>query len=226
MTWPVSCTQCGAKLDEPSDMPPEQRLPCPACGSMGRSFHVTASGAVGVSATAIASVDYPLLLQAVVTFGGKTTEGNIIESIAPAWIEIARLLKHDPSFIHKIDARKWEEIIAGVYKKAGFDDVILTPRSGDYGRDIIAVKHGILSVRFIDQVKAYRPGHLVTADDVRALLGVLLSDQNATKGIVTTTSRFAPRICDDPLIKPHMPYRLELIDGNQLVSRLDELARV
>jgi restriction system protein len=57
--------------------------------------------------------------------------------------------------------------------EAGFDEVTLTPRSGDLGRDVIAVKRGLGTVRVIDQVKAYGPSHLVTADDVRALLGVL-----------------------------------------------------
>jgi hypothetical protein len=43
---------------------------------------------------------------------------------------------------------------------------------GDFGRDVLAVKRGLGIVRVIDQVKAYGPSHLVTADDVRALLGV------------------------------------------------------
>jgi len=102
--------------------------------------------------------------------------------------------------------------------------VILTPRSGDHGRDVIAVKQGLWTVRIIDQVKAYKPGHLVRANDVRALIGVLLSDQSATKGLVTTTSDFAPKIQDDPFIKPYIPYRLQLINGPELVKRLNELA--
>jgi hypothetical protein len=65
--------------------------------------------------------------------------------------------------------RKLEEMIAAAYDKAGFDEVILTPRSGDLGRDIIASRKDWGRVRFIDQVKAYKPGHLVTAEEVRAL---------------------------------------------------------
>jgi restriction system protein len=53
---------------------------------------------------------------------------------------------------------------------------------------------------------------------------VLLSDQNPTKGVVTTTSDSAPRIVEDPLIKPHMPYRIELVNGTELATRLSELA--
>ena len=61
--------------------------------------------------------------------------------------------------------------MAGAYSKAGFDEVTLTPHSGDFGRDVIAIKRGIGSIRVIDQVKAYKKGHLVTANDVRALHG-------------------------------------------------------
>ena len=140
-----------------------------------------------------------------ITLGEKTSEGRIIESVVPAWLEIARLMQGDPSIIYQIDARKWEEIIAGAYERAGFDEVILTPRSGDHGRDVIAVKRGLWTIRVIDQVKAYGHGHLVPANDVRALIGVLVTDQAATKGLVTTTSDFAPKIWEDPSIKPYSP---------------------
>ncbi len=229
MSAPVACGQCNATLDERSDLPLGQRSPCPQCGSMTRVFSVTASGGIVAGGSADVSVSYgvvrqvSLLLQAVVVPGPRASEGRIIESIEPAWLEIARLMRHDPSIIYQIDDRKWEEIIAGAYKRAGFDEVILTPRCGDHGRDVIAVKRGLWTVRIIDQVKAYKPGHLVPANDVRALIGVLLSDPAATKGLVTTTSGFAPKIQDDPFIKPHIPYRLQLINGAELVERLNAL---
>ncbi|MBI2360629.1 MAG: restriction endonuclease [Deltaproteobacteria bacterium] len=70
-----------------------------------------------------------------------------------------------------IDWRKLEEIIAGAYEREGWPEVVLTPRSGDRGRNVIATKPGIGSIRIIDQVKAYAPDHPVTADEVRAVLG-------------------------------------------------------
>lgn len=166
-----------------------------------------------------------MLLQAVVVPGEKTDEGRLIEIVAPAWFEIIELLLQDPAVMFQIDSRKWEEIIAGAYKRASFDEVVLTPRSGDLGRDIVATKRGLGSVRVIDQVKAFKPGHLVNANDVRALMGVLQTD-GASKGFLTTTSAFAPRLSEDPLIKPLIPARLELVDGARLISRLKELAAV
>jgi len=166
-----------------------------------------------------------LMLQAVVIKGPKTDEGHIIESVAPVWFKIAQILRDDPSVMFQIDDRKWEELVAGIYKQAGFDEVTLTPRSGDFGRDIIAIKHGFWTIRFVEQVKAYGPGHLVTANDVRALLGVVSGDPATTKGIITTTSDFAPRIAEDPILKPHIPYRIELINGVELIKKLGALSK-
>ena len=132
---------------------------------------------------------------------------------------------NEESSLHYLSNQRknWEEIVAGAYHKAGFDEVTLTPRSGDYGRDIIAVKRGLGTIRIIDQVKAYNLNHLVTADDVRALLGVL-EGEKASKGFLTTTSDFAPRLREDVLIKRFIPDRIELINGNMLLARLRELA--
>jgi len=164
-----------------------------------------------------------IVLQAVVTFGERTSEGHVIEAVAPAWIEILKLIQEDSDVLYELDPRKWEEILAGAYEREGYDEVILTPRSGDFGRDVIAIKRGFGSVRLLDQMKAYSPEHLVKANDVRAMIGVLTGDQNASKGIVTTTSDFAPRIVEDPLIKPFIPYRLELVNGRALIERLSRL---
>lgn len=171
-----------------------------------------------------ALLDTPsLLMQAVIVPGDRTPEGQLVEAVTVPWFEIIELLNRDPSLVYQLSPRKWEEMIAGAYDRAGWDEVTLTPRSGDLGRDVIAVKRGIGTVRVIDQVKAYGPGHLVTADDVRALLGVLVAD-NASKGFLTTTSDFAPKLPDDILLKPFIPAKLELINGTALLARLKELA--
>lgn len=134
------------------------------------------------------------------------------------------MIQRDPDEIYRIEPRTWEELIAGAYDESGFfDEVILTPRSGDRGRDVIAEKHGILSIRVVDQVKAYKPEHLVTADEVRAMAGVLLLDQNVSKGYVTTTSDFAPRLRDDPDIRRIVPFRLQLKAKADLLAWLDEI---
>ena len=164
-----------------------------------------------------------ILLQTVVEFGEKVDDGQLILAVTWPWYGIIEALEQDPEFAFRMTPRQWEEMVAGSYERAGAE-VILTPASADRGRDVIATFHGLGKVRVLDQVKAYRPGHLVTADDVRALFGVVTAD-GASKGFLTTTSDFAPRLREDPLIVPHIGPRLELVNGTQLFTRLKELAK-
>lgn len=121
-----------------------------------------------------------------------------------------------------MDPRTFEELIACAWEKDGYK-VILTPRSGDKERDIIATKDGINSIRIVDQVKRYKITRPVTADDVRALVGVVLSSGDISKGIVTTTSTFAPRLLDDDDIRRLVPFRLELKPRDVLLPWLEGL---
>ncbi|MDP2406997.1 MAG: restriction endonuclease [Hydrogenophaga sp.] len=165
--------------------------------------------------------DFPhVLVQCLVEPISNAPEGSHIKLIAPAWEALHAALSRNPDALFHLSSRQLEELVAASYDQAGFDEVILTPRSGDFGRDVIASKGGWGSIRIIDQVKAFSRGHLVDANDVRALLGVLQSDRGATKGIVTTTSDFAPRIVTDPFIAPFLPFRLELVNGGDLRNRI------
>jgi len=155
----------------------------------------------------------------------KTAEGILIGSTSVLWTEIVTRLHKRWEEAHKIPPAKWEELIAGAFHKAGYDEVTLTPRSGDFGRDVIAIKNGIGCVKIIGSVKVYAPDRRVGQDDVRALLGVLSGEQSASKGIVATTADFAPRLRSDPFIKPFLPTRLELINGKQLRKWLTELTK-
>jgi restriction system protein len=184
-----------------------------------------------VSAEAIwdAISDFPkdvpqLLRQTVVEFGEKTDQGRLIEVVTIGWFEIIEEFIKNPNLMYEVDWRKLEEIVGGAYDKAGYT-VTLTPRSGDLGRDVIAEKKesGSGSIRLIDQVKKYAPHHLVTAEEVRATMFVVDADY-ASKGFVTTTSDFAPKIKTDPLITRFLPARLELINGTDLLKKLDEIA--
>ena len=157
-----------------------------------------------------------ILLQAtILTLGDKSKEGQLVEAVAIPWFEIILQLERDPAFMFTVPWRKLEEIIAGAFNRDGYPDVVLTPPSGDGGRDIIATRPGVGSVRIFGQVKAYARGHLVTADETRSMLGVL-DGENVSKGLITTTSDFAPRMREDAHLQKFMPYRLELMNGSRL----------
>jgi restriction system protein len=154
----------------------------------------------------------------------KTTEGVLIKATSVVWSAMVEELKTNWSKAYEIPPHMWEELIAGAFVKAGFDEVILTPRSGDHGRDVIAVRNGIGSIRILGSVKAYRPGHLVTKEEVHALMGVVNLDPNASKGIITTTSDFAPRLLRDSRLAQAVPHRIELMNGVELKAWLQHLS--
>jgi restriction system protein len=153
---------------------------------------------------------------------GKTSEGLLVKSYGAAWVEIARFLGDDWQRAFQIDDRKWEEILAGALHKEGFK-VTLTPRSGDHGRDVIAEKSGVGSMRMLGSMKAYGPNHLVPREHVHELLGVVEAEK-ATKGMIVTTSDFAPQILDAPGLAAAVPNRLEMMNGVQLQEWLKRLA--
>ena len=164
-------------------------------------------------------VDKSVLLRTVlVQTGDKTPEGHLVKSPTATWFEISKHLKSDPEFRYHFSTRptKFEEFLAGAYHVEGWEAVTITPRSGDRGRDIIAVTKHLSAVRVLEQAKAYSAGKLVSQNDVRAILGVLALDLSATKGVITTTSDFAPGVQEE--FDNVIPYRLETKNGEQFVD--------
>lgn len=165
-----------------------------------------------------------LLLQTVVSLHGAVADGQLIRCLSIPWEAIVKEIERNPMFLPQFSTqhRRFEEFLAASYERAGFE-VTLTPQRGDRGRDVIATLRGLMTVRILDQAKAYKPGHLVTHDDVRAMLGTLSTDSNASKGVVTTTSDFQPGILTGDEFQRFMPYRLELKNGSELAKWLFEI---
>ncbi len=168
-------------------------------------------------------VNQEILLQVgVLDAKEKDQEGKLIHAITIPWTAIILELEKDPAFLYKIHWRRLEEMIAAAYEEAGWEQVILTPGSGDLGRDIVATRSDFGSIRIYDQVKAFAPHRKVSANDARAMIGVLSSQPNVSKVILTTTSSFAPGI--EKELADFIPYRLELRDGTSLLSWLSSIA--
>jgi restriction system protein len=181
---------------------------------------------VTILSQVLAKPPQDLLMQAIVQPVDQTKEGELIKALSIPWMAIAMEIQRDPEFLYLFakNPRKFEEFIAATYERAGWPHVVLTPQSGDRGRDVIATKPGFGSIRFLDQCKAYSPGNFVTHDDVRGMFGVLNLSPNASKAIVTTTSDFQPGIFASDEFKAVMPHRLELRNGVALRQWLKEVA--
>jgi restriction system protein len=171
------------------------------------------------------ALDLSLLLGVIVEAYGGDDEGQLVKLVAPAWWLLEELLQGDPELLFQLGDRKFEELLAGKYDVEGFKNVKLTPRSGDHGVDVIAESPDGPRVRIFDQAKRYKRGHLVPANDVRALMGSW-AFRDATQGVVTTTSDFAPRIGEDPAIANAIAKGLKLINGPTLLQQLGELRKL
>jgi restriction system protein len=216
---------------EPSDAPRGTALSgaaaLTAAGRIGVVHNVALSGAAALTAVGeigVAREIVSITVSSLIIPERKTTEGILVRSTSAIWSEIVQKLGSDWKLAFQLTSDQWEELIAGAFHKAGYEEVTKTPRSGDHGRDIIAIKHGFGCVKILGSVKAYKPDHLVEYDAVRALIGVVTADQKASKGIITTTSDFPPLMENDPSIAPFLPTRLELVDGKSLQQWLNELS--
>ena len=100
----------------------------------------------------------------------------------------------DPEAMRALSAREFEEFIASLVDRLGFKDVILTPKSRDRGRDVIATAYfQDIPVVCAFECKRYSKRRPVGPDIARALLGVISHDATrASKGILVTTSYFTP----------------------------------
>jgi restriction system protein len=175
----------------------------------------------------------PLLISAIVEMVAPHEQGEIIRTIRPAWTAVLAELVKDPDALLRLSPRQLEELVAASYEAEGYDQVVLTPRSGDFGIDVIAIKNGHHRVRVFDQVKRYRPGNVVSAMEVQALMQTVLAHREATRGtpvygttigVVTTTSTFAPRIPSNPYLSPYLQRgELILLDHASMSGRLLKL---
>jgi restriction system protein len=165
-----------------------------------------------------------LTISSLIVPARQDTEGVLVKSYGALWLEMARQLGTDWTKAFDLSPRQWEEMLAGAFDKEGYQ-VTLTPSSGDRGRDIIAVRDGIGSMRILGSMKRYAPDNLVTRAHVHEMFGVVNSDLGATKGIIATTSDFAPQLLSDPGLAKAIPYRLQLMNGSQLQDWLKELIK-
>ena len=119
----------------------------------------------------------------------------LLES-ATLWVpdvhrEILEYLRERPDEFYSLPPRRFEEVIAAVFKNQGFD-VELTPESNDGGYDVLAVRNDLYTgpSTYLIECKRYAADNRVGVGVVRSLLGVVKGNPESTKGILATTSYF------------------------------------
>ena len=135
--------------------------------------------------------------------------------------EILAYFGRHPELLHSLPPRKFEELIASVFRQSGFD-VELTPETRDGGIDIIAVrKDGLVGNGLhLIECKRYLPHNTVGIGVVQRLLGVV-EQHKATKGVVVTTSSFSR---DARIVAESAKHRLALNEYSKVAAWLAAFA--
>lgn len=101
-------------------------------------------------------------------------------------IKSSKFKAYDMAYIDRMDDFKFEDYIRDLYKALGYTDSYTTPKSGDYGADVIAENsHEKLAI----QVKHYAPKNKTGVKAIQEIIAAK-SFYNASKCVVLTTSYF------------------------------------
>lgn len=159
----ILCKGCGKALEEESNRSPEERKPCPQCGSLNREYHVKVDlnaehhvriedKGVGRDGLGLIEVQFDLERK----INGKT----IIECSGLVGQKIVQFFHKYPDELKIMDRRKFEELVAELFGGFGYD-VELTKHTRDGGRDIIAVKREEVQVKYLIECKRPNPGGML-----------------------------------------------------------------
>lgn len=107
-------------------------------------------------------------------------------------IKMIEKILRDPELTRNISPRDFEHFVAYLVEQLGFENVLVTPRSGDGGRDILATRNvNDVPLLFAFECKQYKPERKVQLDNLRSLLGTVShGNTKANIGVLVTTSYF------------------------------------
>lgn len=135
--------------------------------------------------------------------------------------QLLTALARDPNLIYGLAPRKFEELVARMFKDYGFE-VELTPATRDGGYDIFATLHNAAtSFIALIECKRYAPNKPVGVEIVRGLYGVT-ERECANQGLVVTSSSFTRGAIEE---KARIGSRMELKDYATLTAWLNKYTR-
>jgi HJR/Mrr/RecB family endonuclease len=127
--------------------------------------------------------------------------------------ELLRRLAEYPEDRFSINPRIFEETVAELLSRMGYD-VVLTPRSGDKGRDVIAaLATPTAPVLMLVECKRYARDRKVGPEPISRVWSRLFDDK-ANMAMVVTTSSFTPVAKEFANARG---YQLSLQDGDKYI---------
>ena len=122
-----------------------------------------------------------------------TPEQNIaLITVDSLPLRLLTRIMQSPEELRNITPRQFEEFVAETLSQLGFKDVLLTPRSHDGGKDVVAnYRINGIPLSFYFECKHYAEGNKVQLETLRTLLGTMAHDaRSVNKGVLVTTSTF------------------------------------
>ena len=119
-----------------------------------------------------------------------TTDKNVTDFLQSSNAELIKYLGKHPEFVYEVAPRKFEEIIADIFKNMGAD-VRLTPPTKDGGRDVLVTIHTPFgSLLSVIECKRYAFLNKVGEPILRSLMYVMDREDLASHAMLVTTSYF------------------------------------
>ena len=146
---------------------------------------------------------------------------KIITTISHVNRSLVERADKEPQIIHDITPREFEELVCELLERLGMS-VTLTQRTRDGGKDIIIVEESALgSFLVYCECKQHSPDRPVGVSLVRELYGTVSAD-NATAGLLVTTSYFTP---DAKAYQQKIENRMSLMDYTDLLLNIQKVCR-
>jgi len=125
--------------------------------------------------------------------------------------------------IRNLSPDGFERLCQRILGALGFEDVLVTGKSGDGGIDGVATLRqlGVLSSRVYFQCKRYSANNPVTPEQVRGFRGALSEKGQGSRGLFITTGRFTKQAEETAFGSGGIP--IDIIDGDRLADRMRAL---
>lgn len=144
----------------------------------------------------------------------EATTAPLLAALGPAWDEVCRHLTKRPDSLYSLDSRKFEELVAEMFRDAGWN-VELTARTRDHGYDIVALQHGLTPMKVLVEAKRYARDAAVPVSVVRSLFGVR-AKSDASKVVLATSSHVSDYAKRE--FTREVPWQLSFIEGQRILE--------
>jgi Restriction endonuclease len=145
----------------------------------------------------------------------QSSVAPVIEEIEPAWDALRRYLARNPSYLHQMNPRKFEQLVAEIFRDFGWE-VELTSSTRDGGYDIIAIRRDWSSqLRLLVEAKRFSPERKVDVGIVRSLYGVK-SSVAASQAILATSSYVSKDVRRE--FAHVIPWELDFLERDKILA--------